>query len=131
MKKRSEQSKRIEIMEKMAGKRKRGLMNKINELQTKMAKSMIAAEKAGNASLCDPALQSAESMSTYCNENFSDDPSMNKDCKDPDVFCYMCCEIEVGVFFIAKREACMEKCVSPKKKSKGNWVYVPEANKVK
>ena len=131
MKKRSEQSMRITIMEKMAGKRKRGLMNKINELQTKMAKSMINAEKSGNMSLCDPALQTKESINGYCNANFDDDPSLNKDCKDPDIFCYMCCEVEVGIFYVAKRETCMEKCNSSKKKTKGNWIYVPEANKVK
>ena len=131
MRKRSEQSKRIEIMKKMGDRRKRDIYNQINELQMKMAKDMLKAEKNVNSSLCDPAVNNKESMNEYCNSNINDDPSMNKDCKDPDNFCYICCELEVGIFYVAKRDACMGKCNKGKKQDKGNWVWVPESNKVK
>ena len=130
LKKRSEQSKRLEIMKKLAGKRKREMMDRINGLQMQMAQDMLKAEKAGNATLCNPAIQTKESVDNYCNKNFYDDPGMNKDCKDADTFCYMCCEMEVGVFFVSKREECMGQCKNNKKSCKGTWVWVPQSNKV-
>lgn len=130
LKKRADQSKRIEIMKKLAGRRKRDMMDKINGLQMQMAQDMLKAEKAGNATLCNPSIQTKESVDSYCNRNFADDPGMNKDCKDADTFCYMCCEVEVGVFYVSKREECMGQCKNNKKSCKGTWVWVPQSNKV-
>jgi hypothetical protein len=55
---------------------------------------------------------------------------LNKDCKDPENFCMMCCENEIGLKFIDARNACIKKCGEKNHKG-GNWVWVPEANQIK
>jgi hypothetical protein len=48
-----------------------------------MAKDALAANKMGDASLCDPKQPAAE-KTKYCNKSFDTDPDLNKDCKDPE-----------------------------------------------
>jgi len=57
------------------------------------------------------------------------------DCKNPNQYCYICCENEFGETHADEREKCFEKCAglnseSSDDKSQGNWVWVPRLNKV-
>lgn len=56
---------------------------------------------------------------------------MNEACKDPDSFCNICCENEVGVKYKTERNECLSNCDVGCGVKNGNWVWVPAANAVK
>jgi len=93
-----------------------------------MAKDAMAANKLGDITKCDPN-QPKANKDRYCNIEFDDDPGMNQDCKDPEDFCFLCCENEAGVKHMEERNECFKKC--DRKPKGGNWIWVPEANAVK
>lgn len=49
-------------------------------------------------------------MNFYCDHNFWDRVEENIACKDPDQFCTMCCEEEIGEYHTDEREECLERC---------------------
>jgi len=93
-----------------------------------MAKTAMAAAKLGDITKCDPKNPS-EVKNTYCNREFDDDPNLNQDCKDPESYCFICCENEAGVRHVQERTQCFAMCNS--KPKGGNWIWVPESNAVK
>jgi len=86
---------KIKIMKKLHDKKKRSNDDDINELKLKMAKSMLASHNKGDMNNCKPSNPRQE-VDKYCNRVFDTDVGLNKDCKDMDQFCYMCCENEFG-----------------------------------
>jgi len=74
-----------------------------------MAKEAMAAQKLGDITKCDPR-RSPEEKNLYCNREFDTDPNLNQDCKDPESYCFVCCENEAGVKHIPERTECFAKC---------------------
>jgi len=130
MNERATASKKIALMKKMAEKKRRAAQGEIGGMRIKMAKEAMAAVKLGNPAVCDPDTPKAE-KTKYCNESFDDDADMNADCKDPEQYCNICCENEVGLKFKSERNACLAKCDPGCTNKSGNWVWVPAANAVK
>lgn len=67
----------------------------------------MAAAKVGDATKCSPSVPAAE-KNKYCNTEFDTEPDMNKDCKNPEDYCMMCCENEIGVKHIKERGECLK-----------------------
>ena len=127
MKNRGKMSKKIEIMKKLADKKRRASQEEVQMIRMKIAKELFKSKKKGNLSECTPN-SSQEHIDTYCNKNFHDDVDDNRDCKDSDEFCYMCCENEFGEMWGKDRDSCFKSCEN--RKGKGNWVWVPSGNKI-
>jgi len=52
------------------------------------------------------------------------------ECKDPDQFCSICCENEIGEYHTDEREDCLDMCSHPDKKDDtGTWYWVPGGKK--
>ncbi len=45
----------------------------------------------------------------YCQVNFPDNNGKFMDCKNPDSFCFVCCEAEFGEMHIPDREKCYKE----------------------
>lgn len=86
---------KIKILKKLHDKKKRSNDDDINDIKLKIAKTMLASHNKGDGNLCKPN-QSKGEMQRYCDSNFDTDINLNKDCKDVEEFCYMCCENEYG-----------------------------------
>jgi len=99
---RAQASKKLEMMKKLAGRKKRAADDEIQALRIQMAKTAMAASKLGDISKCDPK-NPTELKNTYCNREFDDDPNLNQDCKDPESYCFICCENEAGVKHVQER----------------------------
>ena len=93
----------------------------------KIASEMFHARKKGNSSECSPT-NLPENKEKYCDKYFNDDIHNNRDCKDPDEFCFMCCENEFGQLWGKERDNCFAMCDD--NKPKGNWVWVPHGNQI-
>jgi|NOAtaT_7_FD_contig_21_1437120_length_283_multi_3_in_0_out_0_1 hypothetical protein len=70
-----------------------------------MQKELAKSYKKGNKELCAPSVSLSE-ITAYCNKNFNTDPDENKDCKDKDQYCLICCNNEFGSFTNEDRLAC-------------------------
>ena len=127
MKKRASMSKKVEIMKKLANKKRQSALDEIQNVRLKIAAEVMKAQKEGNLTQCNPA-SPREMIENYCNKHFHDDINNNVDCKDPDEFCYMCCENEFGEFHGKDRDTCFKNCENTA--GKGNWVWVPHGNQV-
>ena len=70
-------------------------------------------------------------MQKYCDNNFMDNYAKNQDCKNPDDFCYVCCENEYGNMFINQRDKCYDMCDALAKAdlNNGEWFWVDEQAK--
>lgn len=93
-----------------ANRRKRLIQQKINMIRGKMAKDLIDANKKGSHETCKKAKESKSTIASYCDENVINDYERNKDCKNPENFCYVCCETEFGNIQISGRENCFNMC---------------------
>jgi len=71
---------------------------------------MLKASKLGDYSQCNPKEATESSIITYCDKNFYEDVNENMACKDPDEFCTVCCENEVGEYHAQQRKECLEEC---------------------
>jgi len=117
------------MMKKLADKKRRAAAGAMQDMRLTMAKKAIAAVKMGDASLCKPSNPTADKIK-YCNSNFDTDPDLNRDCKDPEQYCMMCCENEIGLKYAFERAQCLKEC-GTMKKNLGNWVWVPQSNEIK
>ena len=128
LKKREEQSQKLQTLKKLSERKNRDILNQIQQLRTQMAGEMLSAQKEGNMTACF--INSPEQREDYCSKSYSDDPTKMQDCKEPTNYCYVCCETEFGEFHYEKRDICLNKCeLTPK--NKGSWVWVPSTNRVK
>jgi len=105
---------------------------KIQKVRGAMASDLMKANKKGDWRKCKEARKSKDKTNEYCNNNFSDSFIKNQECKDPENFCYVCCENEYGNMYLKKRDNCYNMCDSLAKKdlSNGEWVWNPKLVKV-
>jgi len=90
-----------------------------------MASELMLANKIGDWKVCKKARTSKKQLVDYCNANFVDDFSKNAECRDPENFCYICCENEYGNMYLKRRDQCYEMCdhLSKKDTANGDWVW--------
>jgi len=90
-----------------------------------MANTLIKANKNGDWKICKKARNDKDQVNEYCNSNFVDNFIKNKECKEPENFCYVCCENEFGNMFLKKRDLCYAMCdhLASKDLDNGEWVW--------
>ena len=117
-------SKLLEIKRKILRKN-RIIEQQIQKIRGSMANELMQANKLGDWKICKAARESKPKMDDYCNANFSDNFNKNSECKDPENFCYVCCENEYGNMFLNKRDQCYEMCDELHKGDldNGDWVW--------
>jgi hypothetical protein len=96
-----------------------------------MAKSLMNANRFGDWKLCRDARGHKAKIVKYCDANFIDNFVKNQQCKDPEDFCYVCCENEYGNMYIKQRDKCYDMCdaLSKKDLSSGEWKWVEDEKK--
>jgi len=126
--KRSILKKKIEAIRNKFKRKHRLLQQKIQKIRSEMASSIMDANKNGNQELCIKARNDMAQIKKYCDENEAFDYIKNQSCKEPDNFCYRCCEMEFGNMFISKREDCQNTCDKEMKKDmeNGDWIWTTD-----
>ena len=124
-KKRDDLKKRIEEIKKKARRKRRILENQLQKVRGQMAKSLLNANRFGDWKLCKDSRRTKEKVLKYCDANFMDNFTKNQSCKDPDDFCYICCENEYGNMYIKQRDKCYDMCdaLARKDLSNGEWKW--------
>jgi hypothetical protein len=126
VKKRDNLKKRIALIKKKAGRRRRILEQQLQKVRGQMAKSLIGANRYGDWKICSAARTVKNKVVKYCDANFIDDFVKNRQCKDQEDFCYICCENEYGNMYIKSRDKCYDMCDAMSKKdlSNGEWQWI-------
>ncbi len=90
-----------------------------------MADEIMDANKNGNQEVCRKARNDLKKIGEFCDENEPTDYARNLSCKEPENFCYRCCELEFGNMYINKRYDCQKMCDREEKKEleNGDWVW--------
>lgn len=86
------------------------LENQINAIRGQMTRSLMDANKSGDANRCKDAFGKEDKIAIYCNNNVIDDFRKNEACKEGQSFCYVCCENEFGNMHIIERDECYDMC---------------------
>jgi len=109
--------------------RKRLIENKINLLRGKMTKEIAQASKKGSIDNCKTNRGNQDAINAYCDENIISDFNRNKDCKNLENFCYICCETEFGTIKYDDRAQCYDMCDNKDKAAqaleqpRGDWIW--------
>jgi len=109
-KKRNDLRNKLADIRKRFGRRKHQIEQDINVIRSQMAQNLLDANKNGDMMKCRQAYGIEDKINFYCNANLVDDFSKNVSCKDPNSFCYICCENEFGNMFMDKRDKCYNMC---------------------
>jgi len=130
-KKRYDLKKKLELLKKKAKRKRRLLESQLQKVRGQMAKSLMNANRFGDWKLCRDARGHKPKIVKYCDANFIDNFVKNQQCKDPEDFCYVCCENEYGNMYIKQRDKCYDMCdaLSKKDLSSGEWKWVDEEPK--
>jgi len=117
--------KKIEEIRNKFRRKHRQIKQQIQMIRAEMAKEIVSANKQGNANLCKEGRNDITKISQYCDHSFSDDFAKNAGCKDPQNFCYSCCDGEFGNMFISERDDCQSMCDDLEKQDlkNGDWVW--------
>ncbi len=120
--------KKLEQIRKKARRRNRLLQQKLQKIRGSMAQELLNANKFGDKLLCKSNRGDKMKMQKYCDSNFLDNYAKNQDCKNPDDFCYVCCENEFGNMYIKERDNCYDMCDALAKAdlNNGEWVWEEE-----
>ena len=100
----------LENMRKKQIIKRQELEEQLKEVRAEMTKNLLRSHRMGDIKHCITGLGSVDYRDEYCNKNFVDDYLKNKDCKEEKEFCYTCCEVEFGNFFMQKRYECYDIC---------------------
>jgi hypothetical protein len=124
-KKRKTLKKKILEIKKKMQRKNRLIEQQIQKVRGSMANELIQANKQGSWKVCKESRSCKKKMVDYCNVNFVDDYAKNMDCRDPENFCYVCCENEYGNMFLKMRDTCYNMCdgLSQKDLNGGEWVW--------
>ena len=120
--------KKLEQIRKKARRKNRLLQQKLQKVRGSMAKEILNANKFGDLNICKKNRGDKVKIQKYCDSNFMDNYSKNLDCKNPDDFCYVCCENEYGNMYIKERDLCYDMCDNLAKSdlSNGEWVWIDQ-----
>lgn len=84
--------------------------HKLLDLKKEFGKKLGNMAHKGNPEQCFN-INDSKSIDCYCNNNFRP-ADLNSDCKNPQKFCYMCCDHEVGSMDQNNLECCYNRCES-------------------
>lgn len=116
--------KRIASIRSKSERRNKQIKREINIIRSSMAQGLADADKQGNHQICINSLSNQSTIDSYCNDNKNLSIGENQDCKDPDRFCYVCCETEFGSIHLQKREECYSNCTEyMNSNNKGDWEW--------
>ena len=120
--------KKLDQIRKKARRRNRLLQQQLQKIRGSMAIELLNANKYGDMMICKNTRVDKQKMQKYCDLNFLDNYAKNQDCKNPDDFCYVCCENEFGNMFIDQRDKCYDMCDTLAKNdlNNGEWVWIDE-----
>ena len=123
--------KKLDQIRKKARRRNRLLQQQLQKIRGSMAQELLNANKYGDLLICKNNRGDKQKMQKYCDNNFMDNYAKNQDCKNPDDFCYVCCENEYGNMFINQRDKCYDMCDALAKAdlNNGEWFWVDEQAK--
>lgn len=123
--------KKLDQIRKKARRRNRLLQQQLQKIRGSMAKELLNANKFGDHKLCKSSRGDKMKMQKYCDSNFLDNYTKNLDCKNPDDFCYVCCENEYGNMYIKERDKCYDMCDNLAKADldNGEWVFQDDEKK--
>jgi hypothetical protein len=97
---------KIQEIKKKMDRRKRLIELQINTIRSQMAKKVLDENKLGDKTKCTSGIGDNKKINRYCDTNIIDNYNKNLECKSPDSFGYICCEIEFGSIYMAEREDC-------------------------
>ncbi len=113
MVKRASMKKRLEVLRKKNQRKLTTMQNEIVNLRIETAGKVQKYAKTGDQKNCfNPGpLQAAATpkIEEYCQISFPDNNAKFMDCKNPDSFCFVCCESEFGEMHIPEREKCYKE----------------------
>ncbi len=123
--KRAVLKKKIDEIRKKYKRKNRLLQQQVQLIRSEMAEQILNANKYGQSERCKARRNDVVKIKEYCDHAFSEDFSKNKDCKDPQSFCYSCCEHEFGGMYINQRDNCQNMCdqLSEEELNNGDWVW--------
>ncbi len=103
----------------------RQIKQQIQMIRAEIAGEIMNANRRGNMEVCKDDRNNVVKIKEYCDKHYSDDYRKNMHCKDPQNFCYSCCETEFGNMFIAQREDCQTMCDELDKEdlNHGDWIW--------
>lgn len=119
VKKREEIKKKIAIMRMRNERKKAEKRSKIMSMRSESVQQLQLYSKKGNMDKCfipDPEKKGdIHNVEVYCVANFATDMTMYMQCKEPESFCYTCCEREFGQMQLHLREKCYkDRCKADK-----------------
>lgn len=125
-KKRDSLKKRLEKIKAKARRRRRLLEAQLQKVRGQIANKIVNSNRFGDWKLCKAARGTKDKVAKYCDANFTTDFVKNRQCKDPEDFCYVCCENEYGNMYIKQRDKCYDMCdaLSRKDLANGDWQWV-------
>jgi hypothetical protein len=125
--KRNTLKKKIEDIRKKFKRKNRQLQQQINLIRAETANEIMDANRKGDEETCKNARKTIELMKAYCENSFTTDYNKLLSCKEPENFCYSCCEGEFGNMYIANRDDCQSMCDDEEKKDlkSGDFVWTP------
>ena len=123
--KRNTLKKKIEDIRKKFKRKNRQLQQQINLIRAETANEIMDANRKGDEETCKNARKTIELMKAYCENSFTTDYNKLLSCKEPENFCYSCCEGEFGNMYISNRDDCQSMCDDEEKKDlkSGDFVW--------
>ena len=117
--------KKIEEIRNKFRRKHRQIKQQIQMIRAEMAKEIMVSNKRGNSDLCREGRNDTGKIKEYCDKSYSTDYVKNLGCKDPQNFCYSCCDAEFGNMFISERDDCQTMCddLDKEELNKGDWVW--------
>ena len=117
--------KKIEEIRNKFRRKHRQIKQQIQMIRAEMANEIVVANKNGDENYCRDGRNDPAKMKEYCDKNFATDYAKNSSCKEPQNFCYSCCDSEFGNMFISERDDCQTMCDDLDKKDleHGDWVW--------
>lgn len=131
--KRDQLKNKIADIRKKYKRKNRALQQQINLIRAETANEIMDANKKGDIDTCKKARTDVASIKNYCEKNYVADYNKLLNCKEPENFCYSCCEHEFGNMFIAQRDDCESMCDNEEKKdlNQGDFVWTPPPSAMK
>ena len=132
--KRAQLKEKMSTMRKQAERKQNSIIQQLKEVKMSMAEDMTKVYKDGDESRCK-GKDEKDKIERYCANNFAEDYLKFDECKDPENFCYVCCENEFGDMHKDKRQLCYDNLCNKKKEgtkedSNDGWLWVGDVNKL-
>jgi hypothetical protein len=123
--KRAVLKKKLDAIKNKFKRKNRLLQQQVQLIRSEMAEEIMNANKKGDAMKCKHARNEIPLIKQYCDQAFGEDYNKNISCKNPENFCYSCCEGEFGNMFITERDDCLTMCDDLDKKDleDGDFVW--------